>query len=950
MTADFRTLDSIFRMITPADLAGRLQLSLGDPSSKDAFIKILGEKLLEQTGSVLTLQMMKQEIDQLSIGASDTTKLSSYLKLFSSAGSFSFASQSDNTFVAPDGKTRLTLTNINQVVGKNFALDANKQLGFLLVNAPFVHPATRNAGKVNVFLNNMPPLVVARMSPLFDIEFQLPRDAADSLQSMSQLKFQMGAKRVSELSEADKQMYEAGMMTDESGKRSFSFAGMEMFTSPQTLVNPNPNESIGRSGTRYVPVLDPFRPFASIESFEVSVTPAVGTFTYKKAKLTIKLHDKSRLAEISDFIRPRVYSGVTIWVTYGWLMQNIQEDPYADYVNKYMRVTEPYGIVNSSFSFDRVGQVTITLELFTKCVSEMRQQMISDNFGSPGSAGSPRAIMSELRTITDRIYELRKQLKLDPPEGLNKEIRVYQLLDAAQAGESPQFSKQEIKDLIQQLSTGLAGGSVDKGSANALIDSLKKLYATDSAAAADYRTRFESSVAAKIQEKFKEVLEGADPFITSQAKIDVADKTDADRMNEIMSEIAKYNKEPVGKAQTTAYQKGVVSFGKLFATFVVPAILDKSMKDVEELQVFFYQFNDQCGLVSSHNIAEFPIDLQMFMDQYKEHVVRRGGEHITIEEFLGLVINAQFLDDRAIGYGLRSYYQPYDPKNKEAQLIKDKEKEFENKLANMIGKFGGWKKPAIEMLIEAHALNSSTEPGDIKKALRIHIYDKQLSPYKQAGALLRNEAGSGFLERPATNFASSVASHGLTELDVLKGIKELEHGGLAIINDDGTTTNSNSPATSLNISSNQHIKNVISQHVPTITVGSNGSTVSEANLASKAEPLLSTVNMMRSMTVKNTAAPNGAGDAGLPLRVIPASLSLTTMGCPLATMAQHYFIDFSTGTTLDNLYIVTGITHQITPGKFETSWQFGYADGYGRYEGAPNIVEQIKKLSGDFKT
>lgn len=74
------------------------------------------------------------------------------------------------------------------------------------------------------------------------------------------------------------------------------------------------------------------------------------------------------------------------------------------------------------------------------------------------------------------------------------------------------------------------------------------------------------------------------------------------------------------------------------------------------------------------------------------------------------------------------------------------------------------------------------------------------------------------------------------------------------------------------------------------------------------------------------------------------------MGCPLATMAQHYFIDFNTGTTLDNLYIVTGLTHQITPGKFETSWQFGYADGYGRYEGAPNIVEQIKKLSSDFKT
>jgi len=83
------------------------------------------------------------------------------------------------------------------------------------------------------------------------------------------------------------------------------------------------------------------------------------------------------------------------------------------------------------------------------------------------------------------------------------------------------------------------------------------------------------------------------------------------------------------------------------------------------------------------------------------------------------------------------------------------------------------------------------------------------------------------------------------------------------------------------------------------------------------------------------------------LIVIPAQMNMMSLGNPLATMAQQYFIDFQTGTTLDNLYIVTGHNHTFSPGKFETQWTFGYSDAYGVFEGAPNIVQQIALLRGD---
>ena len=53
---------------------------------------------------------------------------------------------------------------------------------------------------------------------------------------------------------------------------------------------------------------------------------------------------------------------------------------------------------------------------------------------------------------------------------------------------------------------------------------------------------------------------------------------------------------------------------------------------------------------------------------------------------------------------------------------------------------------------------------------------------------------------------------------------------------------------------------------------------------------------------------------------------------------QQFFVDLGTGTTADNLYNVTGITHNISLGKFESQFKFTFADAYGQYESAQNFV------------
>jgi hypothetical protein len=219
-----------------------------------------------------------------------------------------------------------------------------------------------------------------------------------------------------------------------------------------------------------------------------------------------------------------------------------------------------------------------------------------------------------------------------------------------------------------------------------------------------------------------------------------------------------------------------------------------------------------------------------------------------------------------------------------------------------------------------------------KKIMRIHIYDKQVNSYKVAAQLLRAGDGSGlkFAQLPSTDYAKQFAKSGLSDIEAFNQTVATEGSkGQAIITE---------------FKSSREVKDLVSQFVPTITFGTEGSTVVTANLVSKAEPLLSTVNMMRSNTVKNTAAPNGSGEGGIPLRVIPASLTAPILGCPLINLAQTYFIDFNTGTSCDGMYIVTGLTHTIAAGKFETSVTFGFADGYGVFEGAANVVDQIKNI------
>lgn len=969
----FANLSDLFRMMTPTDLFGVPKSTLGT-SGNGVVIDVIKSLFDQQGGGAITAPEMAASLQSILAKAPEDAKQQFHksVRFYSSEGSGIDPSVIWYTKVpSPNQKDLEPLGEFKSIIGSKVSLaERGKRMAIILSTSNFVTPAVRKAANAEMFLNFVPSVIMSRCVPYLNAEFVFDRPitAGNKLSAPSLLRFLLGSQdSAGEAAKNFPQGSANSLMID--GTRvvrnnqtaalptEHTVMGMEMFTAPQTLVNPN-QPTIG---SRYVDVLDPFRPFATIESLTINVTPTVGIFSYKKATLTLKLHDRSRLAELADLIKPLVYTKTTVWLTYGWRHPPEPNNPYARFINDNMMVREPYGIVNSSYAFDAVGQVTVTLELFTKGVRELRDIRIT------GLSESFDDIHRQIEALSEDIATYRQQLNLDKPTGLNKEIRSFQVLESAERGEFPDLKPVEVQATISNLQKSLvsSGGKIDQEAARKLIDSLGKLYAvegTNKNQKFNFKERLERQVSATVNSLFNELSSGPDPFLMTRAR-------DAERIRELnlssgdihpfVALAESYHKVRSAQKKTNnepgqpKFQKRLVSFGKIFSVFVGRGVV--AIPGLDELQIFFYNFNERAGRASNLNIAEFPIDLSVFYEQFKEHINRHRSDRITLEEFMKLVVQAQLGDVRGVGYGFFSFFEPYDPKNSDAQLKKNMEQNFEDAYAGKNDKQGPFKMPAIEIYLEstyatasgnkvdllttfdqAARLDSGRATDSYVKVMRIHVYDKQVNPYPMATSLLkRDDAGAANPQTVRQELLSDQYKDAITKgfdglpQDIQDKLRQSADHGIVIED----------------LVSNDKIKKFVAKTLPTIVYGGNASTVISANVSSKQDPLLTSVQMMANKAGRpSVTQPNGGGTGGLPLRIIPASISVSSHGCPLLDFMQLFFIDFNTGTTIDNVYGVTGLTHTITPGKYESQMTMTYYDAYGQYESPATFLQQVAKI------
>jgi len=294
-----------------------------------------------------------------------------------------------------------------------------------------------------------------------------------------------------------------------------------------------------------------------------------------------------------------------------------------------------------------------------------------------------------------------------------------------------------------------------------------------------------------------------------------------------------------------------------------------------------------------------------------------------------------------------------------------------------------FKRPQVQMFIESTNLFSmdpeaATSPSGT--VLRLHFFDKVCSSYTGFSAMWDSMRGSmmSSINRAANNLAGSVstaadgddkgtaaqfsnhADQWEKQWAVIEALDILE-----VVDDDGKVTdwadqiNFLADAAGKEMSDEaiedkkaslakahvrikggpQALRWMMQQNMPTIKYGTSTSAVINASLSTQSDSKVATIHMTTQKEPGKRMP--GAHDDGLPLRTMPASLSLETFGCPLVNYGQQFFIDFQTGTSLDDVYVVTGIDHTLSPGEFKTKLKMTPMMKFGQFQ---SLLGSVGKL------
>lgn len=885
---------------------------------------------------------------------------------------------------------------------------AKQRLSVFRVEHPMIVPGNKNAELLTVFFNAFPAIELTRATPVLNLKVYSSRQVFQNgkLGAISLQKFLEGARTVSPDNATDMPVRAIALanqvtaslfgQTDQEFS-SYSLTGLELFTAPQTLVNPSANK---QQGNYLAPVIDPFRPLASIKNFDVEVRSAVGLISTKTAKLEMTLHDRSRLGEFADFVKPDRYGSSFVEVEYGWSHPDGLDvgNPYADLLNL-TRVKEQYNIVNSSFNFDEVGQVNITLNLATRGSSEMTELSITGN--QPQVREYIRAVerlSREINALSDQVFGTRQRSGNNTSSESNsnsshrREIRGQQMLTAAGdatsyliltpelftslaqlrrtltqriSGDSSPAVRRQAQQLKARLDE-LVGTSSNSVSPNSRIGIIQSTINNDVSTAISMINR-DTDGQPSSDPLARDIFLREMPSVPRSMLLE-ANGTLKRRQSGIRRDANTANGQVVGVAtpsQTRSASgrvssRGIVSDGSVISLgSLIMALVAKPLAKVknadgfkfDEVQTYFYNFNTKAGPMSHCNISQFPVYTDFFAREYSRLRLENSSRTVdlSVTEFVSFIASRMIDDPMNPAYGINGLYRPSTTSDE--LVARTNGDEFNRNMQRImraanIGQSPDFVMPQITLDIEAvpHATDET------KSILKLHIYDKACSPNNTLRELLSLSTDSllSNLSAYPGDDQSRVAQEEQNRAAGATGVprhvlrdnwREIH----AAITEHARATGLIEAVQGTNgsqyrfVGGPKRLKELVMQYVPHIIYGCMGSTVKAANLSTMQNALLATINMQRSLNGDPVDA-NGEQPGGVPLSVYPVELSVTALGCPFVRYSQELFMDFNTNTTADNIYYVTGLSHKIEPGTFETTVKLTATDAFGQYR---NLIGQL---------
>ena len=814
-------------------------------------------------------------------------------------------------------------------------------------------PTTRNTDAISMFCNSIPTIELSRAIPFISLKFvsAVPPILGERTKQLSLLRFLgmsieneagvnqndgIGMANALPVGLASSQNLDIATAFNAASEGaggdevvSLSSAGMELFTSPQTMVNMDINGVVGRN-----PVLDPLQPLMTLESLKVEVQGlGQALLANKVGVLSFVLHDRSRMADIAPLISSDIFAGTYLIVDYGW-SHPAGDDPdknaYGALLNS-MRNRSAFNIQATNFSMGQDGRARFTMKLASRGAEEAGIYPIACGEFMP--AGPMRNIVETY--LAKRLNEGVVSSNQEGSREIRKKINISMGAATSAGSVVPRDLYAEFQKLNAPPAKSDAQNPYQPGIAE--LDALMTKLIGDPNNPDDKGqiSTATASLGTEVECKLQTLLETPDPFLPGEnTGMNIPITVQEDIMDE---------------------KKGIkqrVSLGKILTLMVGGSLAGTGRFD--EVQMMFYRFNSQAGASRDYDsIANFMIDAAVLKGVVEEYT--ETFPSVSVRGFLEL-INKNFIA-RATdpNYGLTTQMTLQASADEGATQAETNaiSTAITDRLVQIYSDGGGkpeFTLPQIRMTFEClPAFEASSDPSKNpnfllsteKNILRVHVYDQRANPHQDEMFLLQCMNDSEMAVKLSSSSTSSSsnqeAAGGRVDPGDSSGAVETAEGEGLI----GQITEASTGRfiTYTSLVGNDVIKKIIKTTTPSITFGLANSAVQSVSVSSNTAGSVDNVLLLTAIT-DNPGA--GEPQAKTPMledvMVIPANISLTVMGCPLFEYGQHFFVDMGTGTTVDNMYYVTSISHNLSPGKFETSLTLGYS-GSGTIRNFRSLLE-----------
>lgn len=820
-----------------------------------------------------------------------------------------------------------------------------------------IGPSTRNTGAVSLFANAIPSVEMSRCVPHIKITLvsSQPYGTDQKSRQLSILRF-LGMNTpandgIGMLNAMPVNMTPPAFSADEAEKlkkadptapedvsilaTDISVAGMELFTSPQTMVNANINNEDGGFTGAAGGVLDPFLPLMTLEKLNIRIA-GLGQALHanKTGSLSFILHDRSRMSDIAPLLAVDLFSQTHLVIEWGWNHPdgfNAAGNAYGSLLHS-MKSVGSFNIVASNFTIGNDGQVRVDMRLASRGASEIKA------FPVGTGALVPITPFKEMLNTY-----LAKKLEVENAKAEGKD-----------AGSAPANNLAEVRSKVR-LSMNNAS------SPSSVIDRETFLKFLEIVSPVKDAVIVPSELTDIIKELVGDPADDDDPGLLAisnkslenelTAKTDLMIKT-VDAFYPLS--ITRHLKESI---DTTVGEDGnppFVSLGKIIMTFVGAPLAGCARFD--EVQVMFYRFNINAGAAGRlDSIANFLVNEQDFQDHMGKY--SSASPTMSIQSFINFVNSKIISVPTDINYGLtalqneltaaqqKSSEEAANPDETVKKDIQQEIKLLDNELEMRLKEIYAdgprispeFHMPKLSMLLEAVPAfvayddkedNAPTFQIDPSKViLRVHIFDKNASPHTDEMFLINcmNDSTIASLLKTSSDTSTAEAAEAEPGLPVSSGNsgtldKAIEDSKIIALDTDGSYEAYTAAV------SNTELKRIIKNTVPSLTYGQGFTALTNFNMRSTTGGSVGTAMLINAVT----SAPSRAGgsknatNSMEDITVIPANASMTMMGCPLVEYGQEFFLDLGTGTTADNMYRVSGVEHNISPGEFTTNVTLGF--------------------------